>query len=179
MSANSPIPSYISRFHEEKGKIKSFLSKFPFYGDILKNHQYYESDRLARTELAGKLNSLKEPIRRIEEGFVKERRMDLIGSTEVLVSLLERLKNEIVGANYGLNGLGTGFKATESELESLAEWDYSLIRHAEELESKSKSHGLNRESSLESVRDWVSQFRVELDEFDSALKKRKEVFLKH
>lgn len=178
MSSNSQVQNYIARFHEEKGKIKSFLSKFPFYGDVLKNHHYYDSDRLARAELAQKISLLKEPIRRIEEVFVRERRMDLIGSTEVLLSLIERLKNEIVGASYGLNGIGSGFKATETELESLAEWDYSLIKHAEELDGKVISHGLGSQSSVESVREWVSGFRGELDEFDAALKKRKDVFLK-
>lgn len=178
MAPNSPVQNYISRFQEEKGKIKLFLSKFPFYGDILKNHQYYDADRLARAELAKRLDSLKEPLRRIEEGFVRDRRMDLIGSTEVLLSVVERLKNEIVGANYGLNGIGTGFKATEAELEALAEWDYSLIKHAEELETKSKSHGLGAQPTVEAVREWVSNFRTELDEFDTALKKRREVFLK-
>ncbi|TGK07431.1 hypothetical protein EHO59_04835 [Leptospira semungkisensis] len=178
MSSNSPISSYISRFQAEKGSVKTFLSKFPFYGEILKNHQYYDADRLARAELSKRLDSLKEPIRRIEEDFVKDRRLDLIGSTEVLLSLVERLKNEIVGASYGLNGLGTGFKASESELEALAEWDYSLLHHAEELAEKCKAHSLNRESTMDAVRDWVSKFRGELDEFDSALKKRRDVFLK-
>lgn len=178
MTSNSPISQYVSRFKTEKGKILSFLSAFPFYGEVLKNHQYYEADRIARNELAKKLDSLKEPIRRIEENFVRERRMDLIGSTEVLLSIVERLKNEIIGTSYGLNGLGTGFKATESELESLAEWDYSLIHHAEELSTKVKSPNFPPEVSVDVVRNWVSSFRSELDEFDSALKSRKDVFLK-
>ncbi|TGL63320.1 LIMLP_15305 family protein [Leptospira sarikeiensis] len=178
MTSNSPVSKYVSRFQAEKGKILNFLSKFPFYGEVLKNHQYYEADRIVRNELSKKLDSLKEPLRRIEENFVRERRMDLIGSTEVLLSVLERLKNEISGASYGLNGLGTGFKATESELEALAEWDYSLNQHAEELSSKGQFPSFPPEVSVDLVRDWVSKYRGELDEFDSALKKRKDVFLK-
>ncbi|PJZ71590.1 hypothetical protein CH373_02100 [Leptospira perolatii] len=174
----SQASAYISRFRAERGKIRSFLSKFPFYADIVKNHEYYNTDLLIRKELASRIDALKEPLRRIEEGFVRQRRLELIGSTEILLSQVDRLKNEIVGAGYGLTGIGSGFKATEKELESLADWDYSLLSHAEELKTKVNAHGLQAEDSESKVRDWVSQFRVELDQFDSALKKRKEVFLK-
>ncbi|EQA44656.1 hypothetical protein LEP1GSC050_2995 [Leptospira broomii serovar Hurstbridge str. 5399] len=178
MPENSAVQGYIARYQAERGKVKAFLSKFPFYGDVLKNHQYYDADRLARNELSKRIDSLKEPLRRVEEGFVRDRRMELIGSTEILLSLIERLKNEISGSSYGLNGLGSGFKASEAELEALAEWDYSLLQHTEELYAKASSNGLNATDSAETVRDWVSKFRSELDQFDEALKKRRDVFLK-
>ncbi|TGK11448.1 hypothetical protein EHO60_03815 [Leptospira fletcheri] len=178
MSDNNAVQSYIDRYRTERGKMKSFLSKFPFYGDIIKNEEYYNADRLVREELSRKIGSLKEPIRRIEEGFVNDRRMDLIGSTEILLSLIERLKNEITGAGYGLTSLGSGFKPGENELTELTEWDYSLLKHSEELGEKAISNGVKSTDSVESVRNWVSDFRSELDRFAEALRARRNVFLK-
>ncbi|APH40462.1 Uncharacterized protein A9P81_0518 [Leptospira interrogans serovar Copenhageni/Icterohaemorrhagiae] len=176
--AQSPVQNLISRYRSERGKIRSFMEKLPLYSNALKDHEFQNADSMFRKELASRISYLKESIRRLEETFVLERRMELIGSGEIAVVLIDKLIHTIQSAGYGLNGLGTGLKATREELEKLAEFDFSLFQEVEGVESKIQILGINSNSSIQEVRDKIGEIRSSLDELENAFRSRKELFLK-
>lgn len=154
------------------------MEKLPLYSNALKDHEFQNADSMFRKELASRISYLKESIRRLEETFVLERRMELIGSGEIAVVLIDKLIHTIQSAGYGLNGLGTGLKATREELEKLAEFDFSLFQEVEGVESKIQILGINSNSSIQEVRDKIGEIRSSLDELENAFRSRKELFLK-
>ncbi|MCH1911429.1 hypothetical protein L9Z41_02130 [Leptospira noguchii] len=176
--AQSPVQNLISRYKSERGKIRSFMEKLPLYSNALKDHEFQNADSMLRKELASKVSYLKESIRRLEETFVLERRMELIGSGEIAVVLIDKLAHTIQSAGYGLNGLGTGLKATREELEKLAEFDFSLFKEVEEVESKIQALGMNSNFSIQEVRDKIGEIRSSLDGLENVFRSRKELFLK-
>lgn len=107
--SQTPVKSLISRYRTERGKIRSFMEKLPLYSSALKDHEFQNADSMLRKELASKVSLLKEPVRRLEEAFVTARKLELIGSSEIAVLLIDKLTNTIHSAGYGLTGLGTGF----------------------------------------------------------------------
>ncbi|EKR74539.1 LIMLP_15305 family protein [Leptospira noguchii] len=176
--AQSPVQNLISRYKSERGKIRSFMEKLPLYSNALKDHEFQNADSMLRKELASKVSYLKESIRRLEETFVLERKMELIGSGEIAVVLIDKLAHTIQSAGYGLNGLGTGLKATREELEKLAEFDFSLFKEVEEVESKIQALGMNSNFSIQEVRDKIGEIRSSLDGLENVFRSRKELFLK-
>ncbi|UOG41139.1 LIMLP_15305 family protein [Leptospira noguchii] len=176
--AQSPVQNLISRYKSERGKIRSFMEKLPLYSNALKDHEFQNADSMLRKELASKVSYLKESIRRLEETFVLERKMELIGSGEIAVVLIDKLAHTIQSAGYGLNGLGTGLKATRDELEKLAEFDFSLFKEVEEVESKIQTLGINSNFSIQEVRDKIGEIRSSLDGLENVFRSRKELFLK-
>ncbi|EMO29054.1 LIMLP_15305 family protein [Leptospira noguchii] len=176
--AQSPVQNLISRYKSERGKIRSFMEKLPLYSNALKDHEFQNADSMLRKELASKVSYLKESIRRLEETFVLERKMELIGSGEIAVVLIDKLAHTIQSAGYGLNGLGTGLKATREELEKLAEFDFSLFKEVEEVESKIQTLGINSNFSIQEVRDKIGEIRSSLDGLENVFRSRKELFLK-
>ncbi|EPE83289.1 hypothetical protein LEP1GSC021_3566 [Leptospira noguchii str. 1993005606] len=176
--AQSPVQNLISRYKSERGKIRSFMEKLPLYSNALKDYEFQNADSMLRKELASKVSYLKESIRRLEETFVLERKMELIGSGEIAVVLIDKLAHTIQSAGYGLNGLGTGLKATREELEKLAEFDFSLFKEVEEVESKIQALGMNSNFSIQEVRDKIGEIRSSLDGLENVFRSRKELFLK-
>ncbi|AOP35848.1 hypothetical protein A0128_02245 [Leptospira tipperaryensis] len=176
--SQSPVKALIDRYKSEKGKVRSFMEKLPLYASGLKGTEFQNADSLLRKELASKISHLKEPMRRLEEAFVSTKKMDLIGSSEIAVVLIDKLTNAIQSAGYGLTGLGSGLKATQEELEKLAEFDFSLFKEVEGIESKVQALKVTAESSVEEVRNLVSDIRVALDGLENAFRSRKDLFTK-
>ncbi|AYV57530.1 LIMLP_15305 family protein [Leptospira kmetyi] len=176
--AQSPVKSLIDRYRTERGKIRSFMEKLPLYSSALKDHEFQNADSMLRKELASKVSLLKEPVRRLEEAFVSARKLDLIGSSEIAVLLIDKLTNTIQSAGYGLTGLATGFKATAEELEKLAEFDHSLFKEVEGIESKIQALKVTADSSVQEVRNAIGEVRSALDELENAFRSRKELFTK-
>ncbi|RHX81991.1 hypothetical protein DLM76_07845 [Leptospira yasudae] len=176
--STSPVKTLISRYHTERGKIRSFMEKLPLYSSALKDHEFQNADSLLRKELASKISRLKEPVRRMEEAFVSARKMDLIGSSEIAVLLIDKLVNTIQSAGYGATGLGTGFKATSEELEKLAEFDFSLFKEVEGIESKIQSLKVTADSSVQEIKNTIGDIRFALDGLENAFRSRKTLFSK-
>ncbi|XDD51875.1 hypothetical protein AB3N59_01975 [Leptospira sp. WS92.C1] len=176
--SQSPVKTLIDRYRSEKGKIRKFMEKLPLYSSGLRGIEFQNTDSLLRKELASQISLLKEPLRRLEEMFISARKMELIGSSEIAVVLIDKLTQAIQSAGYGLNGLGSGLKGTSEELEKLAEFDFSLFREVEAIESKVKSLKVTADSTTEEVRALVSEIRSALDGLENAFRSRKELFTK-
>lgn len=175
--SQTPVKSLIARYRTERGIIRNFMEKLPLYSSALKDHEFQNADSLLRKELASKVSLLKEPVRRLEEAFVTARKLELIGSSEIAVLLIDKLTNTIHSAGYGLTGLGTGFKATSEELEKLAEFDFSLFKE-EIIESKIRGLKVTADSSVQEVRNVIGDVRSALDGLENAFRSRKELFSK-
>ncbi|WP_061223532.1 LIMLP_15305 family protein [Leptospira weilii] len=176
--SQTPVKSLIARYRTERGTIRSFMEKLPLYSSALKDHEFQNADSMLRKELASKVSLLKEPVRRLEEAFVTARKLELIGSSEIAVLLIDKLTNTIHSAGYGLTGLGTGFKATSEELEKLAEFDFSLFKEVEIIESKIRGLKITADSSAQEVRNVIGDVRSALDGLENAFRSRKELFSK-
>ncbi len=176
--SQTPVKTLIARYRSERGKIRSFMEKLPLYSSALKDHEFQNADSMLRRELVSKISHLKEPVRRLEEAFVSARKLELIGSSEIAVLLIDKLINTIQSVGYGLNGLGTGFKATTEELEKLAEFDLSLFKEVEEIETKIQALKVTADSSVQEVRNVIGDIRFALDGLENAFRSRKELFSK-
>ena len=180
VNSTNSVKDLIARYKSERGIIKAFMERLPLYNQALGNHQYESADLAIRKEISIKISALKEPLRKIEEGLVKKNLINLIGKTEPAMSLLEKVSFEINSASYGLSGLGSSVKPSPMELESLTEYDFSLLKAVEDLDRKINEFKDSTASSPESgvLEMKISEICNEIETLDKAFKERKNVFLK-
>ncbi|MBE7410509.1 MAG: hypothetical protein L6Q54_09845 [Leptospiraceae bacterium] len=180
LNESDPVNSLIGRYKAERGVIKSFFAKIPLYSQALENFQYDNADLTIRKEISTKLQSYKNPIRDIEAQFVRKNLLNLIGKTDSLSSLLDRVAISVNSASYGLSGAGTGLKPTQEELEKLAQFDYTVLKSVNDLEDKINEYSSNV-SQMTNETDITYQTSLiikEIEAIDKLFKERKNIFIK-
>lgn len=170
----------IARYRTDRGIVKQFMQKIPFYNQALENHEYFNADESLRKEIETRLVSCREFLRRIEAQFVTATRLEFIGKTESVSGTLMALASATASSTSGGYGLGRDIKPTPVELEKLVEYDHALLRSVEELETKFKvaeeqSASIAAPADLEKA---MKNLLLELDGFQKLLQGRKDIFLK-
>ncbi len=175
-----PVSSLIERYKAERGVIKAFMEKIPLYSQALSNFQYDNADAYIRKEISGKLSSYKNPVRNVEAEFVRKNLLNLIGKTDSLSNLLDRVSISVNSASYGLSGAGSGVKPSGEELERLAQYDYTVLKAVIDLENKINefaSSAIQISSEGELVTK-TSEVAKEVEAIEKLFKDRKNVFVK-
>lgn len=170
------LKTTLERFKNEQDPIRKFLKETKLFEEALANQEYEKTDLLIRKELGGILNSFKESFRKLEEGFVQKAQIQNIGKTNSATTLLDRIIMKVNSAGYGLNGLGTGVKATQEEMEKLLNHDFGMLTKVGELqkeilETLPTSFASNPEAAIESIN------KLFLD-FETQFESRNSIFLK-
>ncbi len=128
------LTSTLERFKAEEGPVRKFLKESSLFAEAFANQEFDKTDALVRKEIVGRLSPFKEALRKLEEGFVAKAQIQNIGKTNPALTALDRITMKISSAGYGLNGLGTGFKATTAELETLLKHDFGILEKLGQLE---------------------------------------------
>ncbi|TGN11083.1 LIMLP_15305 family protein [Leptospira ilyithenensis] len=128
------LQSTLERFQSEEGPVRKFLKETSLFAEAFANQEFDKTNELVRKEITGKLSSFKESFRKLEEAFVVKAQIQNIGKTTPALNTLERVLMKISSAGFGLNGLGSGFKATTAELESLLKHDFGILEKLGQLE---------------------------------------------
>jgi len=175
-----PVNSLIGRYKSERGVIKAFMEKIPLYSQALGNFQYDNADAYIRKEISTKLLSYKNPVRDVEAQFVRKNLLNLIGKTDSLSGLLDKVALSVNSASYGLSGAGSGVKPSPDELERLAQFDYTVLKAVNDLEGKINEFSASA-GQLTSDAELVtktSEISKEVEAIDKLFKERKNVFVK-
>ncbi|EMY62537.1 LIMLP_15305 family protein [Leptospira terpstrae] len=170
------LKTTLERFKNEQDPIRKFLKETKLFEEALANQEFEKTDLLIRKELGGILNSFKESFRKLEEGFVQKAQIQNIGKTNPATTLLDRIIMKVNSAGYGLNGLGTGVKATQEEMENLLNHDFGMLTKVgdlqkEILETLPTSFATNPEVAIEFIN------KLFLD-FETQFEARNSIFLK-
>ncbi|TGN20437.1 LIMLP_15305 family protein [Leptospira idonii] len=170
------LQSTLDRFRSEEGPVRKFLKETSLFAEAFANQEFDKTDQLVRKEITDRLSSFKEALHKLEEGFVAKAQIQNIGKSTPAVNSLDKILMKISSAGYGLSGLGTGFKASAEELESLLKHDFGILEKLGQLEldvtqKLSTWFAENPEAAIQNV---IASLETIEKEFDS----RNNIFLK-
>jgi len=170
------LTSTLERFKSEEGPVRKFLKESALFAEAFANQEFDKTDALVRKEIVGRLAPFKEALRKLEEGFVAKAQIQNIGKTNPALNALERIMMKISSAGYGLNGLGTGFKATTAELETLLKHDFGILEKLGllELDISQKLNTWFAENPETAVQNVITS----LENIEKEFEARNNIFLK-
>lgn len=166
----------LERFRSEEGPVRKFLKEASLFAEAFANQEFDKTDALVRQEIAKKLTPLKDSLLKLEEGFVAKAQIQNIGKTNPALQSLERVINKITAAGYGLNGLGTGFKASAEEIEKLLNHDFGILEKLSSLELEI-TQKLNTWFA-ENPESAISNVVASIEKIEKEFEERKNIFLK-
>ncbi|MCW7469306.1 LIMLP_15305 family protein [Leptospira kanakyensis] len=166
------LKTTLERFKNEQDPIRKFLKETKLFEEALANQEFEKTDLLVRKELGALLSTFKESFRKLEEGFVAKAQIQNIGKTNPATTLLDRIIMKVSSAGYGMNGLGTGVKATSAEIEKLLNHDFSMLEKAgvlqkEILETLPTAFATNPEAAIESTNKLLLDFETQFESRNS------------
>lgn len=158
----------LERFQNEQDPVRKFLKETKLFEEALAGQEFEKTDFLIRKELGGILSSFKESFRKLEETFVQKAQIQNIGKTNSATTLLDRIIMKVTSAGYGLNGLGTGVKATSEEIEKVLNHDFSMLEavgilQKEILETLPANFANNPEAAIDSVNKLLLDFETKFE----------------
>ncbi|TGL24230.1 hypothetical protein EHQ46_03680 [Leptospira yanagawae] len=162
------LKTTLERFKNEQDPVRKFLKETKLFEEALANQEFEKTDLLIRKELGGILTTFKESFRKLEEGFVQKAQIQNIGKTNPATTLLDRIIMKVTSAGYGLNGLGTGVKATSEEIEKVLNHDFSMLEKVgtlqkEILETLPTSFANSPEAAIEAVNKLLLDFETQFE----------------
>ncbi len=170
------LNSTLERFRSEEGPVRKFLKEASLFADAFANGEFDKTDALVRKEIVARLEPFKEALRKLEETFVAKAQIQNIGKTTPASNALDRIIMKISSAGYGLNGLGTGFKATTAELETLLKHDFGILEKLGllEIDISQKLNTWFAENPESAIQNVIKSLETIEKEFES----RDNIFLK-
>ncbi|MDF3821192.1 hypothetical protein P3G55_14890 [Leptospira sp. 96542] len=162
------LQTTLERFRNEEGPVRKFLKETAIFAEAFANQEFEKTDLLVRKEIGKILTSFKEHFRKLEESFVQKAQIQNIGKTNPATTVLDRIIMKVNSAGYGLNGLGVGFKATQTELETVLKHDFGMIENLSGIEKElltnvPQNFSENPEQTIQSVNKLLSDFETQFE----------------
>lgn len=117
----------------DRGRIESFVGKFPGYKGYKEKEMRREADKLLRETLARRLEEQWRRLPDIQKQLLSGGQIqwldDIEGATMKLQTFIDRLKT----ATYGYAGFFDAVRVKEDELDQLYNFDLALDAHVDEI----------------------------------------------
>jgi hypothetical protein len=159
-----------SRHAEDRNALESLLRRVPGFRGYLEKEYRRESDYLARTWMADRLQKSKPALDDYMRGLVDAGQIDQLSPCERVRSRLDGLISEIRAAERGYSGVFDFVKVDEQQLDNIYELDMSLMNEVEALAASIEQLGVKTEPP--SV--LVPALLREIDEVRSKFQRRSE-----
>lgn len=167
---------YIEKTRKEMGVFEKILSYIPGYRGYKEKEIRRESDRLIRMEVVNELNTVKKIIRRkfanpiIVQKLLNEDSWRL----DTLMSRLDRVTQRIDKAIAGYAGVFDAIKVKEDKLDTLFQYDLSLIEKAKSLKNDAERI-ISMEPGKDEWRNGMDELISKIEEIDGFIDKRSEI----
>lgn len=118
---------------DARGIVESILRKIPGFRGYLEQEYRRESDHLARTWLADRLDACKAGVDRYQRDLLDARKIDYLDDCERVRTRLDTLASRVRGAMRGYSGVFDFVRVHEELLDQIYELDLTLVDEAERL----------------------------------------------
>jgi hypothetical protein len=167
---------YLGKVKSEQGLLERIMGYIPGYHGYKEKELRRESDRLVRMEAVNRLKAAKTAVRKAfsNPAMVEKLGADGAYRFDALTSRLDRVTQRIDRAVAGYQGVFDAIKVKEDKLDSVLQYDVSLIEKAEGLKVDCQAISKVQPGS----EDWDAAMDAlisKVDEYDSLIDTRSEI----
>lgn len=142
---------------DRRNLVESVLNWIPGFHGYLQKEYRRESDHLARTWLADRLQRAKRPLDEYLHTLVADGRLDDLPQFERLRTRLDGLISKLRGDVRGYSGFFDYVRVDEEKLDDVYELDMSLIEEAEAIGRSIEKLSANEQSPSSAAADLLRQ----------------------
>jgi len=157
--------------NDQRNWFERLSAKIPGYGGYVDKERRRDTDKLQREHLADRVRALKAPINDVMRDLSTGGRLFEIGPVDRLTKKLDRVENRIRYASYGYSGFFDVVKIQQAQLDSIYQFDLSLVEHVDALEAKVKELKANA-GSADGLKTSAAAAESAIDELDQTFEGR-------
>ncbi|MEM3622159.1 MAG: hypothetical protein QXZ02_03185 [Candidatus Bathyarchaeia archaeon] len=167
---------YLGKVQKERGLLEKIMGYIPGYRGYKEKELRRESDRLVRMEVVNRLKAAKTAFRRkfANPLLIQKLSNEDTFRFDTLTSRIDRVTQRIDRAVAGYAGMFDAIKVKEDKLDTVLEYDVSLIEKAEAIKAD-----VEKVNALEPGKDeWrtaMDELISKVEELDGLVDKRSEV----
>ncbi len=167
---------YVEKTRKEMGVFEKIVSYIPGYRGYKEKEIRRESDRLIRMEVVNKLKEVKNTIRRKFSNpiFIQKLSNEDTWRLDTLMSRLDRVIQRIDKAVAGYAGIFDAIKVREDKLDTILQYDLSLIEKVESLKNDTERI-IEIEPGKDEWRNGMDGLISKIEEIDEFIDKRSEI----
>lgn len=167
---------YVEKTHKEMGLFEKIISYIPGYRGYKEKEIRRESDRLVRMEVVNRLKDTKNIIRRKFSNpmVIQKLSNEDTWRLDTLMSRLDRITQRIDKAVAGYAGIFDAIKVKEDKLDTILQYDLSLIEKAESLKNDVEKI-ISMEPGKDEWRNSMDELISKIEEMDDFINKRSEI----
>ena len=160
----------------DRGRIESFVGKFPGYKGYKEKEMRREADKMLREALARRLEEQWRRLPDIQKQLLSGGQIqwldDVEGATMKLQTFIDRLKT----ASYGYAGFFDAVRVKEDELDQLYNFDMALDEHVDAIRDATDALA-SAAMSKEGIGEAISQLNSAALAANEAFSRRKDVLM--
>lgn len=153
------------KIREDRGLIKKLELAIPGFRGYRKREDLRISDSLLRRLLVKRLKDISVEMEECRRIFTAEMELPLLDDVGRIMNGLDVITNRIEHAEQGYSGISADYKIEEEELNTLYEWDLSLLENIEKIQQKIKNL---KEFLKNNNKDKISRILLEISSEISA-----------
>lgn len=115
------------RVKEDRGLLKKLELAIPGFRGYRKREDLRIADSLLRKQLADNLGDIKENLEICRRDLAEKMEMELLNKMGALMNNITSTENRVRHAEQGYTGISADYNIRENELNTMYEWDLSLI----------------------------------------------------
>ena len=167
---------YFEKVRKERSLLERIMGYIPGYRGYKEKELRRESDRLVRVEVVNRLKAAKTTFRRkfANPALIQKLSSEDTFRFETLTARIDRVTQRIDRAVAGYAGMFDAVKVKEDKLDTVLEYDVSLIEKAEAIKAD-----VEKVNELEPGKDdWrtaMDELISKVEELDSLVDKRSEI----
>lgn len=167
---------YLEKTRKEMGLFEKIVSYIPGYRGYKEKEIRRESDRLVRMEVVNRLKTVKKDFRRKFSNPIIAKKLLNEDSWrfDTLMSRLDRITQRIDKAVAGYAGIFDAIKVKEDKLDSILQYDLSLIEKAESLKNDAEKV-IEMEPGKDEWRIGMDELISKIEEMDELIDKRSNI----
>jgi hypothetical protein len=128
-----------SNINDQRNWLERLGDKIPGYNGYVDKERRRDVDKLHREHLADRLRAIKAPLTDVIRDLTSVGRLFEVTPVESALKKLDHLENRVRFASYGYSGFFDAVKIEQQQLDSIYQFDLSLIERVEQLESKGRA----------------------------------------
>ncbi|MEM3700322.1 MAG: hypothetical protein QXL57_05595 [Candidatus Bathyarchaeia archaeon] len=167
---------YLGKVQKERGLLERIMGYIPGYRGYKEKELRRESDRLVRMEVVNRLKAAKTAFRRkfANPALIQKLSSEDTFRFDTLTARIDRVTQRIDRAVAGYAGMFDAIKVKEDKLDTVLEYDVSLIEKAEAIKAD-----VEKVNELEPGKDeWrtaMDELISKVEELDGLVDKRSEI----
>jgi hypothetical protein len=151
--------------------IERLSSKIPGYSGYVDRESRRDVDKLHREHLANRLRTLKSPLTDLIRELSGSGRLFEVGPVDAAIKKLDHLENRVRFASYGYSGFFDVVKIEQPQLDSIYQFDLSLVEHIDKIDAKLTELKARAESP-DGLKAACAEVAAEIDKADRAFDER-------